>query len=399
MKRTQGPLGSIARRRAAGLALLASLVSACGGASGGGGPPAQPPPGVNVSAVLKKPVTEWDEFSGRIEAIETVELRPRVAGYLAKIHFQEGGTIRKGDLLFTIDDREYRAAADSARANVARTDTRVELAKTSLARTQKLAAIKAASVEELEQREGELKQAVADRNTAAAQLRQSELNVEFTRITAPIDGRIGRAEVRPGNLVSPGTTLLATLVSMNPVYVTFEGNERLYLKYQSSARDGSRPSSRDAHNPVRVGLSSEEGYPHRGEMVFVDNQLDPATGTIRARALLDNADQIFTPGLFARVQLLGSGTRDALVISDRAVLTDQDRTFVYVVGADNKTARKDVKVGPLIDGLRVVTAGLNEGDLVVVNGTRKIFFPGQPVQPFRVPMDHPEMPPPVAAAK
>lgn len=382
--------------RAAIAVLAASLaVSACGG----GGPPPFPPVGVNVAAVVKKSVTEWDEFSGRIEAVESVELRPRVAGYLAGVHFQEGGEVHKGDLLFTIDDREYRAAADSARANLARAETRVELAQTALARTEKLTHLKAAAVEELEQRQGEVKQAIADRNTSAAQLRQAELNVEFTRIAAPISGRIGRAEVRPGNLVSPATTLLATVVSIDPVYVSFDGNERVYLKYQQLAREGSRASSRDVRNPVRVGLASEEGYPHQGEMVFVDNRLDPATGTIFARALLSNKDGVFTPGLFARIQLLGSGTRDALLIHDRAVLTDQDRRYVYAVGADNKTVRKDVTLGPLVDGLRIVTSGLAAGDLVVVNGTRKIFSPGQPVNPSKVPMDQPELPPPAAAAK
>lgn len=381
----------------AGIATASALIalSACGG---GGGPPAFPPVGVNVSPVLKKAVTEWDEFSGRIEAIESVELRPRVSGYLAGVHFHEGGEVHKGDLLFTIDDREYRAAADSARANVARADTRIDLAKTALARTEKLVQLKAAATEELEQRQGELKQAIADRNTSIAQLRQAELSVEFTHIRAPIDGRIGRADVRPGNLVSPATTLLATLVSSDPVYVSFEGNERLYLKYQQLARDGSRASSREVRNPVRVGLASEQGYPHQGEMVFVDNRLDPATGTIFARALLANKDHVFTPGLFARVQLLGSGTRDALLISDRAVLTDQDRRYVYVVGADKKTVRKDVTLGPQIDGLRVVDTGLAEGELVVVNGTRKIFSPGQPVNPATVPMDQPEMQSPAAPA-
>jgi multidrug efflux system membrane fusion protein len=385
IKRSPEVFGSVAALMLVGLA-----------ACGGGGPPAFPPPTVNVATVVKKPVTEWDDFSGHVEAVDSVELRPRVTGYLAAVHFHEGGEVHKGDLLFSIDDREYRAAADSARANLARADTRVELAQTELARTEKLAALKAAAVEELETRQGELKQAVADRNTAAAQLRQAELNVEFTQIRAPIAGRIGRAEVKPGNLVSPVTTLLATLVSIDPVYVSFDGNERLYLKYQQFARDGSRPSSRDARNPVRVGLADEDGYPHRGEMVFVDNQLDPATGTIHARALLDNKDRAFTPGLFARVQLLGSGTQDALLISDRAVLTDQDRKYVYIVGADKKSVRKDVTLGPEIDGLRVVTAGLAAGDAVVVNGTRKIFYPGQDVNPFKVPMDQPEMQPPPA---
>jgi multidrug efflux system membrane fusion protein len=386
----------IHRLRAAVAATAMLVVSACGG---GGGPPAFPPVDVNVSPVVKKSITEWDEFSGRIEAIDAVELRPRVAGYLEAVHFHEGGEVKKGDLLFTIDPREYAAAADSAKANVARAQTRIELAQTELARSEKLVKVKAASAEELEQRQGELKSAIADRNTAEAQLRQAELNVEFTRITAPISGRIGRAEVKPGNLVSPATTLLATLVSIDPVYVSFEGNERIYLKYQQLSRDGTRGSSRDVKNPVRVGLSTEEGYPHQGEMVFVDNRLDPATGTIYARAVLSNKDHVFTPGLFARIQLLGSGTRDALLISDRAVLTDQDRRYVYVVGGDNKTVRKDVTLGPLVDGLRVVDSGLAEGDPVVVNGTRKIFSPGQPVNPHAVPMDQPELQPAAAAAK
>ena len=386
----------IHRLRAAVAATAMLVVSACGG---GGGPPAFPPVDVNVSPVVKKSITEWDEFSGRIEAIDAVELRPRVAGYLEAVHFHEGGEVKKGDLLFTIDPREYAAAADSAKANVARAQTRIELAQTELARSEKLVKVKAASAEELEQRQGELKSAIADRNTAEAQLRQAELNVEFTRITAPISGRIGRAEVKPGNLVSPATTLLATLVSIDPVYVSFEGNERIYLKYQQLSRDGTRGSSREVKNPVRVGLSTEEGYPHQGEMVFVDNRLDPATGTIYARAVLSNKDHVFTPGLFARIQLLGSGTRDALLISDRAVLTDQDRRYVYVVGGDNKTVRKDVTLGPLVNGLRVVDSGLAEGDPVVVNGTRKIFSPGQPVNPHAVPMDQPELQPAAAAAK
>ncbi|MFI4889698.1 MAG: efflux RND transporter periplasmic adaptor subunit [Steroidobacterales bacterium] len=383
--------------------ILAAVIAAAGGLAlsgcGGGGPPPFPPQGVSVAAVVKKDVAELDEFSGHIEAIESVELRPRVAGYLAGVHFHEGGDVRKGDLLFTIDDREYRAASDSARANLARADTRVELARTELARTEKLTQLKAASVEELEQRQGELKQAIADRNTAAAQLRQTELNVEFTRITAPISGRIGRAEVRPGNLVSPATTLLATLVSMDPVYVSFDGNERVYLKYQQLARAGSATDPGHPRSPVAVGLASEEGYPHQGEMVFLDNRLDPATGTIFARALLSNKDHVFTPGLFARIQLHSTATHPALLINERATLTDQDRKYVYVVGADHKTVRKDVTLGPLIDGLRVISTGLADGDLVVVNGTRKIFSPGQPVNPFQVPMDQPEMQPPAAAGK
>ncbi len=373
---------------------LACTLAACGG----GGPPNFPPSAVSVAVVAKQAVSEWDEFSGRIEAVESVELRPRVTGYLAGVHFREGGEVHKGDLLFTIDDREYRAAAAVARANLARADTRIEVARAEFTRTGKLAELNAASTEELEQRRGEFQQAQADRESAAAQLRQAELSVGFTRITAPIDGRIGRAEVRPGNLVSPGAVVLTTLVSIDPVQVAFEGDERIYLKYQELARDGSRPSSRDARNPVRVGLATEEGFPHQGEMVFVDNQLDPATGTIRARALLPNKDRIFTPGLFVRLQLLGSGTQELLLIHDRAVLTDQDRKYVYVIGPNNTALRKDVTLGVKINGLRVVTSGLKEGDFVVVNGTRKIFVPGQPLEPTTVPMDQPELEPPAKTA-
>lgn len=376
------------------LAVTTVLPSSCSE----GGPPAVPPPGVSVAVVAKKSVTEWDGFSGRIEAIETVELRPRVAGYLKAIHFNEGGEVHKGDLLFTIDDRDYRAATASAQANLSRADARTELSRAELSRSEKLKVLKASSQEELDQRKSEVQQALADQAAAAAQLRQAQLNLSFTRITAPIDGRIGRAAVRPGNLVSPSATLLATLLSVDPVYVSFEGDERVYLKYQALAREGSRQSSREAHNPVRVGLSTEEGYPHTGEMVFVDNQLDPATGTIHARALLSNKDRIFTPGLFARLQLLGSGTQQALLIHERAVLTDQDRKYVYVIGPNNTAIRKEVTLGTTIDGLRVVTQGLSEGDQVIVNGTRKIFMPGQPVTPSTVPMDQPDFEPPTASA-
>ena len=364
-------------------------LSACGS-----GPPAPPPTGVNVATVVQRSITEWDEFSGRIEAIESIDLRPRVSGYLTGVHFHEGGDVRKGDLLFTIDDREYRASADNARANWARTATRVEVARTELARTEKLANIHAASIEELEQRRGELKQALADQNAAAAQLRQARLPVSFTRITAPIDGRIGRALVRPGNLVVAGVTVLSTLVSIDPVYVAFEGDERIYLKYQELAKAGTRPSSRDARNPVRVGLASEPGFPHRGEMAFVDNHLDPSTGTIHARALLPNKDHVFTPGLFARIQLIGDTVKDALLIHDKAVLTDQDRKYVYVLGPGNRALRKDVVLGVQVEGLRVVRGGLVAGDRVIVNGTRKIFANGQPLDPYEVPMNNPEQQPP-----
>jgi multidrug efflux system membrane fusion protein len=370
------------------------LLAACGG----GGPPEMPPPEVNVSVVVSKPISEWDGFDGRIAAIESVEIRPRLSGYLAGVHFRDGSEVAKGALLFTVDDREYRAALASAQANTARAATRVSVARTEYSRSEKLKAARAVSEEELETRRGELQQAEADQKAAQAQEQQAALNIEFTRIRAPISGYVSAAAVRPGNLVQAGTTLLTTLVSIDPVYVEFEGDERMYLKYQQMARNGERPSSRDARNPVRVGLADEPGYPHEGEMVFVDNALNPSTGTIRARAVLANKDRVFTPGLFARVQLLGSGQRDTILVNERALLTDQDRRYVYVVGDDNKAMRRDVQVGGEAEGMRIVREGLKPGDRVVVNGVRKIFFPGMPVKPLIVPMDQPEFAPPAAPA-
>jgi membrane fusion protein, multidrug efflux system len=368
----------------------ALLVAGCGG----GGPPQPPPPAVNIAQVVSRSVAEWDPFDGRIAAVDSVEIRPRVSGYLNRVHFREGGEVRKGELLFTIDDREYRAALDSARARSVSARTRAEVARIEAERADRLVAARAISQEELESRRGDRRTAEADLAAALAQQRQAELEMGFTRVTSPIDGLVSSARVRPGNLVTEGSSILTTVVSIDPVYVEFEGDERMYLKYQQLARRGERQSSRDARNPVRVGLADEQGYPHEGEMVFVDNALDPGTGTIRARAILQNDDRLFTPGLFARVQLLGSGQFEALLIHERAVLTDQDRQFVYVVGTDGTAQRKDVTLGAQIDGLRVVKSGLTAADSVVVNGVRKIFFPGMPVKPVRVPMDQPDFEPP-----
>jgi multidrug efflux system membrane fusion protein len=377
---------------------VAALLAACTQ----GGPPQLPPPAVTVAEVLRRSVVEWDQYEGRIAAIDSVELRPRVSGYLSAVHFREGRRVARGALLFTVDDREYRAALDSSRANTTRAATRAELARVEIARAEKLRAGRAISEEELEARRGELRQAEADLAAARAQERQAALNVEFTRITAPIAGVVSSARVRPGNLVNAGETLLTTIVSMDPIYVEFEGDERMYLKYQAMARRGERPSSRDAPNPVRVGLADEDGYPHEGRMVFVDNALEPGTGTIRARAELSNRNGVFTPGLFARVQLQGGGPREALLIDERAVLTDQDRKYVYVVGDDKLAQRRDVVLGGRADGLRIVEQGLSSGDRVVVNGVRKIFFPGMPVAPTVVPMEQagkpPAAPPAPAAA-
>lgn len=378
--------------RAGGLALtaiLAVLLEACGG--GGGGPPGGqlPPAGVGVAEVVVREIVEWDDFTGRIQAVNTVQVQPRITGYIEAVHFAEGALVAEDDLLFTIDDREYRAAVASRRADVERAETRVELAKQDVARAEKLADARAVSVEEVEQSRGEVKQAEADLRAANAALDQAALNLEFTRITAPIAGRVGEALIKPGNLVSPNGSILTTVVSIDPIHVVFEGDENIYLKYQAKAIAGERPSSRDVRNPVQVGLARGSDFPFQGEMDFVDNQIDPETGTIQGRALIPNPDGFLIPGLFARVRLLGGIPHEAILINDAAVLTDQDRKYVYVVTADNQAVRRDVSLGREVEGLRVVNRGLAPGERIVVNGVRKVFFSGAPVAPKPVDMLNP----------
>jgi multidrug efflux system membrane fusion protein len=366
------------------------LLAACGGNA----QQQMPPPDVNAAAVVKKSVTEWDEYSGHVEAIEWAEIRPRVAGHLSRIHCKEGGMVEKGQLLFTIDSREYKAAADAASADATRAEARVALAQQELKRAEQLIGERAISQGELDQRRMEAQQAEADLLAARANFDRAKLDLGFTYITSPVKGRAGEALVKPGNLVAPNTTLLTTVASVDPVYVTFTGDERAYLRYQQLARAGSRDSSRDTRNPVLIGLANEEGFPHKGEVDFVDNALDPETGTIRARAVVPNPDGVFTPGLFARVRLLGESQKDALLIHEQAVLTDQDRRYVYIIGDKNSAERRDVSLGAHVEGLVIVQSGLKAGDKVIVNGMRKIFFPGQPVNPHDVPMDQPNLPVP-----
>jgi len=379
------------------VALLAStLLAACGSAPQNHAPPA---PAVSVAEVLVKDVQRWDEFSGHVEAVDTVEIRPRVPGYIERVAYAEGQEVKKGDLLFVIDQRTYRSELAQAQAGLVQARTQSELAASEVARAQKLAEARAISREELDQRVAAELQSTAAVAAAQAALDMARLNMEFTEVRSPIDGRAGRAMVTAGNLVSGGTmvpnaTLLTTVVSLDPVYVTFEGDEQTYLRYGAMSRAGERPSSRDAPNPVQVGLANEQGFPHTGHMDFVDNQVDPGTGTIRARAVLDNKDRAFTPGLFARVKLLGSGSFTATLVDDKAVLTDQDRKYVYVLGPENRAIRKDVKLDSMIDGLRVVTEGLSKGDKVIVHGVQKVFFPGMPVQPQTIAMGDPPPPPP-----
>ena len=352
-----------------------------------------PAPQVSVAAALERDVTEWDEFTGRLEAVESVEVRPRVTGYIESVNFTEGSTVRKGDLLFVIDPRPYRAELSKAEAELARAVAGSELAASDAARSEKLVDIKAVSREEYDTRVNAAREAKADVAAARAAVDSAKLNLEFTRITAPISGRVSKAVVTAGNLVTGGSnaaTLLTTVVSLDPMYVTFEGDEQIYLKYAELSRRGERQSSRDAANPVLMGLANETDYPHRGEMVFVDNQVDPRTGTIRARASFDNKDGYLTPGLFARVKLLGHNSYHAVLVDDRAIGTDQSQKFVYVIDAENKVTYRPVKVGRLTDGLRIVQQGLQPGENVVVNGLQRV-RPGVVVAPERVAMDAREL--------
>jgi len=366
---------------------FAALLAGCGRSGGAAqGPP--PPPQVSVAAVIEKRVKDWDEFTGRFQAVETVEIRPRVSGYIDKIAFTEGGQVKQGDLLFVIDPRPYQADYDRAAADLKRYKTALELARIESSRVQRLRESGAVSQEELDERTSTVSQAEANVAGAQATLESASLNLGFTRVTSPITGRVSRAEVTRGNLVTGGNnggTLLSSVVSMDPIYLYFDGDEQAYLRYTQMARSGERTSSRNAPNPVHIGLADEEGFPHAGTMDFVDNQLNPQTGTIRARAVFDNKDGRFTPGLFARVQLVGSDEYDAILIDDRAVNTDQSQKYVLLLGADNKVEYRKVKLGRVIDGLRIVREGLKPGDVIVVNGAQRV-HPGLTVAPQRVAM-------------
>lgn len=344
---------------------------------------------VSVAEALERSVAEWDEFTGRLEAVESVEVRPRVTGYIESVNFVEGSLVRKGDLLFVIDPRPYRAELAKAEAELTRANARVELADSDVARSEKLREIKAISQEEYDQRVNASREARANVSAASAAVDAARLNLEFTRVVAPIAGRVSKAVVTAGNLVTGGNTqatLLTTVVSVDPIYVSFEGDEQIYLKYHELARRGERAAERREPNAVKMGLANEQGYPHAGSIVFVDNQIDPRTGTIRSRASFDNKDGYFTPGLFARVKLLGHDSFKAVLVDDRAVGTDQNQKFVYVIDRENKVAYRTVKVGRLTDGLRIVTDGLAAGESVIVNGLQRV-RPGAIVAPQRVAMD------------
>ena len=371
---------------ATGVVLLSALLVGCDDSVAQNAAPQAPV--VSAADVVVKSISQWDSFNGRIEAVESVQLRPRVSGYIDKVNYTDGQEVKKGEVLFTIDDRTYRAALEQAQATLARAKTQASLARSEANRTDKLVNTNLVSREEWEQRRAAATQAQADIRAAQAAVDAAQLNLDFTKVTAPIDGRASRALITSGNLVTAGdsASVLTTLVSQKTVYVYFDVDESTYLHYQNLARSGQGASSNHLALPVEIGLVGEEGYPHQGKVDFLDNQLTPSTGTIRMRALLDNAQRQFTPGLFARVRLPGSAEFNATLIDDKAVLTDQDRKYVYVVDKEGKAQRRDITPGRLADGLRIVQQGLKPGDKVIVDGLQKVFMPGMPVNAKTVAM-------------
>ncbi len=358
-----------------GMVLLITQLSGCD--KGVAQNAAPPPPEVSAAPVLIKPVSQWDNFNGRVEAVQSVQLRPRVSGYIDAVNYREGDEVRKGQVLFTIDDRSYRAALEQAKAELARARSQASLARSESGRSEKLIGTQAISREAWEQRRSAASQAQADVLAAEAAVDMAQLNLDFTRVTAPIDGRASRAMITAGNLVTAGdsASVLTTLVSQQQMYVYFDVDENTFLNYQAMAHQGQQRHAL----PVEIALVGEQGFPHQGKIDFLDNQLTASTGTIRMRALLDNQQRQFTPGLFARVRLPGSAQFEAVLIDDKAVLTDQDRKYVYVVDGEGKAQRRDIQPGAMVDGLRIVKSGLQSGDKVIIAGLQKVFMPGMPV--------------------
>lgn len=342
------------------------------------------PASVSVASVLQKSVTEWDDFSGRVDAVDRVEIRPRVAGAIDAVHFQEGQLVKKGDLLFTIDPRPYQAELARADAAVAGAQATLALSTTELERTRRLLEEHAVAQRELDQRENTLVEANASLQAAKAAQLTARLNLQYTAITAPVSGRVSRAEITVGNVIAAGATapVLATLVSVSPVYVDFEVDESTYLRYASNGAVG---NSGIAHIPVAIGLTNEDGYPRQGKIKSFDNRLNTGSGTIRVRAVFDNANGALTPGMYARVRTGGAAAEEAVLIDDKAVGTDQDKKYVMVVGSDNKATYRAIKLGPMVDGLRIVRSGLKKDEKIVVNGLQRI-RPNDTVKPVAVPM-------------
>jgi RND family efflux transporter MFP subunit len=353
-------------------ALLAAALYGCSPRSEAQAPPA---PGVTVATPLVREVQDWDEFTGRFEAVQSVDVRARVGGYISGVHFRDGDYVRRGQLLFTLDPRPAQAALAAARAQLSQAQAQLTLARSELARAETLLESQAISQAEADTRRGALQTAEAAIAAANANVRARQLDLEFTRVTAPISGRVSDRRVDPGNLVAGGSSaadVLTTVVSSSPIHFVFDGSEAVLLKYQRQARQGAAP--------VQVRLQDETGFSRSGTLDFTDNAVDTASGVIRLRAVIPNGDGFLKPGMFGQARLAGAGTYRAMLVPDAAVATDQARRIVYVVAADGSVAPRPVELGPLVDGLRVVRSGLRPDDRVIINGVQRIQAPGMKVQ-------------------
>jgi RND family efflux transporter MFP subunit len=360
---------------------VAALLAACDSKPASNAT-APPPPPVTVSQPLQKSITEWDEYTGRFTAVKTVEIRARVSGFIESIHFQDGQIVKQGDLLFVIDPRPYRIAVEQAKSDLERAQAKLEIASHDVDRATPLARNQTITDRELDTRKSVQRDAAGGVGSADAALKQAELNLEWTSVRAPISGRISDRRVDAGNLIvggSTGATLLSAIVSLDPIRFVFDGSEADFIRYLRLAAAGTRPLSRDVQNPVAVRLADEKDFKHPGRMDFVDNVLNPKTGTIRGRAIFDNKDGLLTPGFFGRLRLFG-GEREALLVPDSAIASDQASKIVFTVADDGTVGTKKVELGPMVEGLRVVRSGLAPTDRIVIDGLQRA-RPGQKVTP------------------
>lgn len=357
------------------------------------GPIQTAPVPVTVSHPLKKTISDFSDLTGRTTAVETVDVRARVDGYLEKIHFKEGELVKKGDLLFEIDPRPYQAQVNFAKAQVAANEALLTKAKADNARNKTLAQKSPGTIsqQDLDQFQSAEDQAIANVGTTKATLETNELNLAFTKVLSPIDGRVSRFNQTVGNLIQQDTTLLTTIVSVDPIYVYADVDEQTVLRVREMIREGKATSARDKEIHVKLGLANNRGFERDGTINFVDNQMNPKTGTLRIRAVFPNKDQFLTPGMFGRVRIPIGEPHEAMLVSDRAIDTDQGQKIVYVVDKDNKVDSRPVTVGPVDNGLRVIEAGLSETDQVIVNGLQRV-RPGVTVDPKLVEMPSSSVP-------
>ena len=366
-----------------GVAAVVGVALVLGASRSGAKPQAAaspPPPEVTVAEVIHQPLREWQEFSGRLQAVQNVDVRPRVSGFIDRVGFEDGARVKKGQLLFQIDPRPFQAEVDRLVADRTRSVADLELARANRARAERLISAHAISREEFEKLGAAETSAQGALGSVDASLTAARLNREFADVRAPIDGHVSRALITAGNLVT-SASVLTTLVSDDPVYVYFDADEQTFLRFAKAKHADARGDL----SGVFIGLTDEDGYPHAARLDFIDNRVDGTTGTIRARAALANPDGRYTPGLFARVRLVGGEDRDSVLIEDRAIGTDLSKKFVLALAPDNRIQYRLVELGPEINGLRVVKQGLAPGDLIVVNGLQHV-RPGQTVAPTRVAM-------------